>query len=141
MDEPRVCIDVAGQAVVYRKFFERFTVRAIHGYQISYGGGVGGLSIPLNKWLYRSNGNIRADLTLLGHFHQRLDGNSFLVNGSLIGHSPYAEAFVFPFEPAQQTFFSVLARDGGCRGPTSPIFVVPDSRKNNEKVENVDAAR
>lgn len=126
---PRVSFNVAAHATVYRKFFENFTIRLIHGWEVKFGGGVGGLSIPLNKFLYRANSNIRADLTLLGHFHQRLDGGSFLVNGSVIGHNAYAAAHGFAFEPAAQNFFAIQARSGGSRGITAPIWCTPDARK------------
>jgi hypothetical protein len=104
---PRVRLRVSRQAMVYRRFFERFNMRLIHGYEVKYGGGVGGLTIPLRKALASWNNPIRADLTVLGHFHQFFDGGDFLVNGSLIGYNLFAQAIKASYEEAKQAFFLV----------------------------------
>lgn len=122
-DNPRVHLRVASQAMVYRRFFERFNMRLIHGYEVKYGGGVGGLTIPLRKALAQWNNPIRADLTALGHFHTRFDGGDFLVNGSLIGYNTFAQAIKASFEEAQQTFFLIHARGGGEKSLTGPIWL------------------
>lgn len=120
---PRVRLNVSAHAMVYRRFFERFNLRAIHGYEVKYGGGVGGLTIPLRKALAQWNGPIRADLTVLGHFHQFFDGGDFLVNGSLIGYNTYAQAIKAAFEEARQAFFLIHARKGGTKAVTAPIWL------------------
>lgn len=124
---PRVRLNVSAHAMVYRPFFERFKLRAIHGYEVKYGGGVGGLTIPLRKALAQWNNPIRADLTVLGHFHQFFDGGDFLVNGSLIGYNTYAQAIKASYEEARQAFFLVHARNGGVKAVTAPIWL--DSKK------------
>lgn len=120
---PRVRLEVAGQAVVYRRLFERFTMRLIHGYEVKYGGGVGGLTIPLNKAIAQWDVGVRADLTVLGHFHQLFDGGNFIANGSLIGYNTYAQAIKAKFEEPRQAFFLVHARKGGCKSVTAPIWL------------------
>lgn len=122
-DNPRVRLQVASQAMVYRRFFETFKMRLIHGYEVNYGGGVGGLTIPLRKALAQWNNPIRADLTVLGHFHQFFDGGDFLVNGSLIGYNTYAQAIKAPFEEPRQGCFLVHARRGGQKSLTAPIWL------------------
>ncbi len=122
-NNPRVDFRVSGQAMVYRPFYERFKMRLIHGYEVKYGGGVGGITIPLNKALAQWDNPIRADLTVLGHFHQFFDGRRFLVNGSLIGYNLFAQAIKASFEEAQQAFFLVHARNGGQRSITAPIWL------------------
>lgn len=122
-DNARVQLKVASQAMVYRKFFERFTLRQIHGYEVKYGGGVGGITIPLRKALAQWNNPIRADLTVLGHFHQFFDGGDFLVNGSLIGYNLFAQAIKASFEEARQAFYLVHARNGGTKSVTAPIWL------------------
>lgn len=88
------------------------TVRFHHGHSVKYGGGVGGLTIPLNKAIYGWNRGHRADLDVLGHFHQFFDGGSFIVNGSLIGYNAYALAIKASPEPPVQAFFLIDSRFG-----------------------------
>lgn len=70
-----------------------FRVRAHHGHAYKSFGGVGGITIPVNKrnaaW-DASHG--RADLTVFGHWHQMawLRSHRYVSNGSVIGHSAYA---------------------------------------------------
>lgn len=128
---PRVRINVASQAMVYRQFFEKFNLRLIHGYEVKYGGGVGGLTIPLRKSLAQWNNPIRADLTVLGHFHQLFDGGDFLVNGSLIGYNLFAQAIKASYEEARQAFFLIDARGGGQKSVTAPIWL-DDAHKKPE---------
>jgi hypothetical protein len=121
---PRVTLRVSGQAMVYRHFYERFKMRLIHGYEVKYGGGVGGLTIPLRKALAQWNNPIRADLTVLGHFHQLFDGGDFIVNGSLIGYNTFAQAIkASAIEEPRQAFWLVHARKGGQKSVTAPIWL------------------
>jgi hypothetical protein len=122
---PRVRLHVSEHAMVYRKFFERFNLRMIHGYEVKFGGGVGGITIPLRKALAQWNNPIRADLTVLGHFHQFFDGGDFLVNGSLIGYNTYAQAIKASFEEPRQAFFLIHARNGGTKSLTGPVWLDP----------------
>lgn len=126
---PRVKLDVSEHAMVYRKFFERFNMRLIHGYEVKFGGGVGGLTIPLRKALAQWNNPIRADLTVLGHFHQFFDGGDFIVNGSLIGYNTFAQAIKASYEEPRQAFFLVHARNGGEKALTAPVWLDEDRRK------------
>ena len=122
-DEPRVTFRIAPGDMLYSQIFPGYRVRFIHGDQISFGGGVGGVTIPLNKWIGRQDQSIRADLTCLGHFHQLLDGGRFLLNGSLIGASPYSQRFGFSPEPPAQQFALIHSRGGGCKSIVAPIWV------------------
>lgn len=124
-DNPRVRLRVAGQGMVYQRFFERFIVRKIHGYEIQYGGGIGGITIPVRKALAAWDKSIRADLTVFGHFHQRIDGGDFMCNGSLIGFNAYAQSIKASFEQPQQSFYLISARNGGEKSITAPIWVTP----------------
>jgi len=75
---------------------------------VRFAGGVGGLTIPLNKarWRWNSTPGEAADLDCLGHFHQAFDGGSFVVNGSLIGTSGYARRS-FEYQTPEQIGFLV----------------------------------
>jgi hypothetical protein len=83
-------------------------IRAHHGHHVRYGGGVGGVTIPLNKGIAGWNSRIEfADLDLLGHFHQYMANHydRFIINGSLIGYSPYAVAIKAKYQRPIQAFF------------------------------------
>jgi len=122
-NEPRVQFEVARHGMVYRKFYERFVERALHGYEVKYGGGIGGLTIPLNKKIASWDTATKANLTVLGHFHQKTDGGRFIVNGSLIGYNEFAQTIGAGYEPAQQVFYLVDARNGGEKTVVAPVFV------------------
>jgi hypothetical protein len=98
-----------------------YVVRLHHGHSVSYGGGVGGLTIPLNKKIQIWNYTKRADYDVLGHFHQFLDGGSFIVNGSLIGYNAYAIRIGAKFEPPRQAFFLINSQHG--KSIVAPIFL------------------
>jgi len=82
-------------------------IRFHHGHFLRYGGGVGGLFIPAYKGIANWNNGIRADLDCFGHFHQMVDGGSFICNGSLIGYNPYGLSIKGKFEKPQQVLFAV----------------------------------
>lgn len=88
------------------------TVRFMHGHAIRYGGGVGGIYIPVNKAIAQWDKAKKADLTLLGHFHTQRDGGNFLVNGSLIGYSSFALSIKADFEKPKQTLFLLDSKRG-----------------------------
>lgn len=120
---PRVKFRVAAGKMLYRRFFEGFVMRVIHGDDVKFGGGVGGVTIPIRKKLAGWNQAIRANLTIMGHFHQFLDGGDFLVNGSLIGYNEFAQAIAASPEEAKQAFFLVHARRGGEKSVVAPIWL------------------
>jgi hypothetical protein len=120
---PRVNIQIAGGGMVYRKFFDKFVMRMIHGYELKYQGGIGGLTIPLKRMIAGWDKGLRADLTVLGHFHQYLPGRDYIANGSLIGFNSYAQAIAASPEAPQQAFFVIHERHGGCLATQAPIWV------------------
>jgi len=77
-------------------------LRFHHGDAIRYGGGIGGLTIPLQKWVHRQDQGIRADHSFFGHFHQLTMGTGWSVNGSLIGPTAYGLKLGFAPERPQQ---------------------------------------
>jgi hypothetical protein len=86
-----------------------FRVRFHHGHAVSYGGGVGGITIPTNKAIAAWDKIDRADLTVFGHWHQFswLRAGRYVSNGSLIGHSAYATRIKASYEPPCQAFVVV----------------------------------
>src|SRR5574342_49059 len=119
----RVDVHVATGSSVYLDVYG-YTQRFIHGDQISYGGGVGGVTIPLNKWLLRTDQARAAACTYLGHFHSLEVGKKFVKNGSLIGYSEFAAWIGAEFEPPQQALTLIDSRYG--RTATWPIFCHED---------------
>lgn len=107
----------------YHTFLQVYdlTVRIHHGHNVRYQGGVGGLSIPLNKAISQWNKSRWADIDLLGHWHQFRDFGNAIVNGSLIGFSPYAVAIKADFEPPRQAFFLLDSKRG--KTITAPILL------------------
>ena len=87
-------------------------VRFHHGDGIKSMGGIGGVAIPLNKAVARYNVAYRADLDIIGHFHQMLDGGNWVINGSLIGYSAYAAKIGCPFELPRQALVLVHPKRG-----------------------------
>ena len=86
-----------------------FRVRFHHGHAVSYGGGVGGITVPTNKAIAAWDKIDRADLTVFGHWHQFswLRAGRYVSNGSLIGHSAYATKIKASYEPPCQAFVVV----------------------------------
>jgi len=100
-DDTRVrCIVSTGHRDYIKVY--RWTFRFEHGDSIRYGGGVGGLAIPFNKYVYRLNQTKYADHTCVGHFHdlQRIGSN--IVNGTVKGYDAFSAKLGFPYQPPQQ---------------------------------------
>jgi hypothetical protein len=89
-----------------------YKVRFHHGHRIKYGGGVGGLYIPVNKKIAIWNNAIPVNLDVFGHFHTMRDGGSFVSNGSQIGYNAYALGNGLPFERPQQAMFLIDSKRG-----------------------------
>lgn len=87
-------------------------IRFHHGDAIGYGGGAGGVTIPLNKFIWRSQSATPAHYDVLGHFHQYTPSPKFLINGSLIGYNPYAVRIGAEYESPRQAMFLVDAKRG-----------------------------
>jgi len=97
-----------------------YDVRFHHGDAVHFGGGVGGVMIPLRKKIAQWNKRRRAHLDVLGHFHQFIDGWDFVVCGCLIGYDAYAVEIGAEFQQPTQTFL-VIDRQYG-KVLSVPIF-------------------
>lgn len=118
--DKRVVFEASQSAHQYVEVYGE-TLHATHGDELKYGGGIGGLAIPLNKRVPKWE-NVRASRWhILGHFHQFLDLGNTVVNGSLIGYSDYAMSIGAAFEPPQQAFFLIDSKHGKCL--TAPVWV------------------
>lgn len=97
------------------------TIRFQHGHAIKYGGGVGGIYIPVNKAIAQWSKARHADLDVFGHFHQARDGGNFICNGSVIGYNGFALSIKADFEQPKQQLFLMDKRRG--RTCTWPVLV------------------
>lgn len=118
--EPRVQFAVDKSRHQYVEAYD-FRLHFHHGDTVRFWGGVGGLSIPLNKRIPKWDNVLRSDYHHIGHFHQAIDLGRVLVNGSLIGYNEYAMDQGCDFEPPQQMFYVLDSKRGKCL-PT-PIWV------------------
>jgi hypothetical protein len=120
---PRVKFVIAqGYHSIVRFFEGAYTVRFHHGHQINYWGGVGGITIPVNKAIAQWNKAETVNLDVFGHFHTRFDGGNFIANGSMIGYSPYAVSVKASYEKPSQTFF-LINKEYGEKTMVAPIFM------------------
>lgn len=95
------------------------TIRFLHGHSIRYHGGVGGIHIPVRKAIAQWDRVHKADITVMGHFHQAIWGGHYVVNGSLIGYNAFGEFIKADYEPPRQMFF--LIHEG--RGVTGANYI------------------
>jgi transposase-like protein len=87
-------------------------LRFHHGERIGYHGGVGGIHIPLRKAIAQWNKAQHADLDILAHWHTRETSRDYVINGSVIGYSEFAEYIKADYEPPQQSFFILHPKFG-----------------------------
>ncbi|MEK7628022.1 MAG: hypothetical protein AAB421_01225 [Patescibacteria group bacterium] len=80
-------------------------IRFHHGHAIKYHGGVGGITVPLNRVIAGWNKEQPAHMDVFGHLHTYMPLPRASGNGSLIGYSAFAIHKGFGFEPPQQSFF------------------------------------
>lgn len=107
----------------YHNYIEVFgkTIRLHHGDNIAYQGGVGGITISVEKAIASWNKAKVADLDIFGHHHTQQQNPRWISNGSLIGYGAYSLAIKAGFEPPQQTFFLFDSKRG--RTITTPIHL------------------
>lgn len=97
------------------------TLRSVHGHQIKFQGGVGGLTVPLNKYIMRMDQINKASYNFVHHYHNlSYPTNNTTVNGSIVGYDPYALSIGCSYQRPMQSFQLLDAQ----RGMTikAPIF-------------------
>jgi len=93
-----------------------------HGHHgLTYQGGIGGLYIPVRKYLARKFSKIQNFYMLcIGHWHQYIQDTQFVCNGSMIGYDQYADSRGLEPDIPKQTFFLIDSKRK-CRTVTTPI--------------------
>lgn len=93
-----------------------------HGDGLRYQGGVGGITIPVNKAVAQWNKVRTVDFDFFGHWHTYMwNYPTWVSNGSLIGYSPYSVEIKADFQHPTQTFAVIDDRYGMTQ--SLPIFV------------------
>ena len=87
-------------------------IRFHHGDNIRYHGGVGGVQIPVCKALAQWNKTRLADLDVFGHWHTPEWSSTYIINGSVIGYSAYAENLKADYNKACQALFLMHQKFG-----------------------------
>jgi hypothetical protein len=104
------------------------TCRNHHGDGLRYQGGVGGITIPVNKSVAKWNGVSAVDFDFFGHWHTFLwNYSTWVSNGSLIGYSPYAVEIKADFQHPTQSFCVIDSAYG--LTDAKPIFTTKAHRK------------
>lgn len=89
-----------------------FGLHFTHGDELKFGGGVGGLAIPLGKRVPAWDRMRPTSYHHIGHFHQCQRIGRTFCNGSLIGYNEYAISIGAQYEPPMQFFYLLDSRRG-----------------------------
>ena len=119
-NNPKVKFIIESGYHTYLKVYD-YKLRLHHGDALRYQGGVGGITIPVNKAIAQWNKNIPADLDVFGHWHTFMDGNNFISNGSLIGWNAFALTIKATYNVPEQSFFLIDKEHG--KTIVAPIHV------------------
>lgn len=80
-------------------------MRAFHGHECKSGGGIGGLTIPLNKFLLRLDQINKCSYNFMHHYHNySFPTSKCTLNGSVVGYDPYAFSLGCEYQPPVQSF-------------------------------------
>lgn len=81
-------------------------IRTMHGHQIKFKGGLGGITIPLNKYIMRLDQTRQADYTCMSHWHtlNMINDCNTSISGSLVGFNSYSASLAMKYQPPMQVF-------------------------------------
>lgn len=97
-----------------------------HGDETNYQGGVGGVTIPVNKAVAQWDIARKCHFHNFGHWHQYIDTDRVAINGSVIGYNAYAMSIKATPEPPRQAFYLLDSKRGKvCK---TPIWVRDEGR-------------
>lgn len=118
--EKTISFKIEQSELAYLTVYDKI-LRFFHGHQIKFAGGVGGITVPLHKAIYRWDANIKAYYNFMCDKHTySTPVPNCQINGSLIGYNAYAVSHGFSFQPPLQSFTLLDSQ----RGVTikAPIF-------------------
>lgn len=120
-NEKRVQFIIDRSAHQYINVYDK-TLHFHHGDDLRYGGGVGGISIAINKRIPIWDRFKQSEVHNIGHWHQWIPLRRCVVNGSLIGYSPYSLRIGADYEDPVQAFYIFDSKRG--KVEQSQIFVI-----------------
>lgn len=109
--EKRITFRISPSYLSYMQIYDK-TIAFHHGHNVKYGGGIGGITVSMNKAIAGWNRSRPADIYCAGHFHQVFDGGNFVQNGSMIGYNAFALAIKAPYEEPAQVIFAIHSKYG-----------------------------
>ena len=83
-----------------------------HGNHFNYQGGIGGIEVGLNKWVYRENSVMPFDMAWIGHWHRLINAQKVRINGSVIGYNEMARSYGFTPELPMMQYQLIDKRRG-----------------------------
>lgn len=101
-DEKRIEFHIPDGTILDKFSVYGWDFRFAHGYQVKYGDGVGGLTIPFNKKVMKWDRPSPVNYTCIGHHHTYYVLPNGVINGSLKGYDEYAYDNALGFEPPRQ---------------------------------------
>ncbi len=121
-NEPRVKIEAPKSAHTIISVYG-WNLHFHHGDETKYSGGIGGLSIPLMKYVssWDTIPGLKAHYHHIGHWHTFLDLGRVICNGSVIGHSAYGTSVRASYQEPVQASYLLDSKRGKCL--VSPIWV------------------
>lgn len=122
-NESRVRFIIENGYFTYLNVYDS-NMRFHHGHNIKYNGGIGGITVPVNKAIAQWDKERTVDLDVFGHYHQlKLDTGSdkFVSNGSICGYNAYSVFIKAGYEEPKQAFFLWDKHRG--KTVSAPIFV------------------
>lgn len=122
-NDPIIKFHVGNSYFTYAELYGRL-IRFHHGDAVKYHGGIGGLTVPLLRYIAKSNQQKHVAADFIGHFHSRIPyspATRVAVNGSLVGFNAYAMRIGASPEPPVQNFQLCDSRYGFTIA--SPIIV------------------
>jgi hypothetical protein len=125
-NEDRIEFKIANGSLLYLDVYD-WVLRFHHGDDIRYGGGKAGMAGPLKTAVDNWNIGKYADISHIGHFHQFLDENFAVVNGSLCGYNAFSQSIKARYEPPRQAFY-LIDKDRG-KIDVSPLYVDSKQRR------------
>lgn len=103
-DYDNIEFQISDAEIDYFKIYD-YNIRTFHGEQVKFGGGIGGLTIPLTKKLAGWDKTKPAHFNSFGHFHQlQWFQNRAVGNGSLKGYDAYAQMLGCDYQEPLQSF-------------------------------------
>lgn len=88
-------------------------IRGFHGHEVNYQGGVGDITVPVNKAIMKWDKTHRADYNLMHHYHSYwMPTRNTSLNGAMCGWNSYALSIGAPYEPPTQVFQLLDAKRG-----------------------------